>query len=70
MDKAKIVLKLLISLNQGNSGYIQNRVGYAIEQYNQLVTEKILPETTNTTCGKPRKNFNEINCEGAKNEGF
>lgn len=70
MNREEIIMQLLISLNQGNSGYINERVRYAIEQYDKLVKEKILTETTNATHGKPRKNFNEIICEGANNEIF
>ena len=62
MNREEIIIQLLISLNQGNSGYIDERVKYAIEQYDKLVEEKILPETTNTTCGKPH-NFKNIPLE-------
>ena len=68
MSKEELIIQLLISLNKGDSGYINERVRYAIEQYDKLVKEKILPETTN--CGKPCKNFDEIICEGANNEIF
>ena len=42
MSKEELIIQLLISLNQGNSGYIQDRVRYAIEQYDELVREGII----------------------------
>lgn len=42
--KAKIIIDLVCSLNQGNSGYIDERVRYAIEQYNKLVDAGIIKE--------------------------
>lgn len=36
-DKVQIVLELVKSLNQGNTGYSNDRVDMAIKQYNQLV---------------------------------
>ena len=36
MNKEEIIMQLLISLNQGDSGYISDRVRYATEQYEQL----------------------------------
>ena len=44
VKKEEIIMQLLISLNQGNCGYIQDRVRYAIEQYNKLVSQKIIDE--------------------------
>lgn len=42
--KAEIVLELLKTLNQGQSGYIENRVEHAIKQYEQLVEAGIIKE--------------------------
>jgi hypothetical protein len=42
--KAKIILDLVCSLNKGNSGYIDSRVRYAIEQYDKLVSQGIIVE--------------------------
>lgn len=42
--KAKIIIDLVCSLNKGNSGYIDERVRYAIEQYNKLVEAGIIVE--------------------------
>lgn len=42
--KEDIVLTILASLNAGNSGYIQERVRYAIAQYNELVEKGIIKE--------------------------
>ena len=39
-----IIYELLISLNQGNSGDINHRIQYAIEQYEELVSEDIIKE--------------------------
>jgi len=39
-----IIYEILISLNQGNSGDINNRIQYAIEQYEELVSEGIIKE--------------------------
>jgi hypothetical protein len=44
MTKQEIIMKLLISLNQGNSGYIVDRVQYATEQYEKLVKKGIIKE--------------------------
>lgn len=46
--KAKIIIDLVCSLNKGNSGYIDERVSYAIEQYNKLVRAGIIKEDDNT----------------------
>jgi hypothetical protein len=46
--KAKIIIDLVCSLNKGNSGYIDERVRYAIEQYNKLVKAGIIEEDDNT----------------------
>lgn len=42
--KAEIILELVISLNKGNSGYINDRVAYAIDQYYQLVRHDVIKE--------------------------
>jgi hypothetical protein len=44
MKKEDIILTLLTSLNAGNSGYVQERVRYAIAQYNELVEKGIINE--------------------------
>jgi hypothetical protein len=46
-NKADIILTLLVSLNAGNSGYVQERVRYAIAQYNELVEKGIIKEEDN-----------------------
>jgi hypothetical protein len=43
-NKEDIILTLLTSLNAGNSGYVQERVHYAIAQYNELVEKGIIKE--------------------------
>ena len=47
MKKEDIILTLLTSLNAGNSGYVQERVRYAIAQYNELVEKGIIKEEDN-----------------------
>ena len=47
MNKEELIIQLLISLNQGNSGYINDRVDYAINQYKKLVEKKIIIEGEN-----------------------
>jgi hypothetical protein len=42
--KADIIMELLISLNNGNSGTIADRPYYAIEQYKRLVEKGIIQE--------------------------
>lgn len=42
MTKEEIILYLLLSLNEGNCGYISDRVGYAIKQYEKLVKKGII----------------------------
>lgn len=44
MTKEEIILKLLFSLNTGDGGYIDDRVAYAIMQYDQLVRAGIIQE--------------------------
>lgn len=44
MTKEEIILQLVLSLNHGNSCYIHDRVGYAIDQYEQLVERGIIKE--------------------------
>jgi len=41
-ETTKIILEILYSLNQGNTGYSQDRVNVAIQQYNQLVEHEII----------------------------
>lgn len=42
--KEEIVYEILLNLNRGNSGCIDSRVKYAIEQYNLLVEQGIIKE--------------------------
>lgn len=42
--KEEIIYELLISLNNGNNGYSNHRLMYAIEQYDQLVNAGIIKE--------------------------
>lgn len=42
--KAEVILDLVISLNRGNSGYIDERVRYATEQYDKLVASGVIKE--------------------------
>ena len=42
--KEEIIYEILLSLNNGNSGYIDERVKYDIKQYEQLVEQKIIKE--------------------------
>lgn len=42
--KAEIILELVLSLNKGDSYYINQRVGVAVEQYNKLVDLGIIKE--------------------------
>lgn len=46
--KAKIIFDLVLSLNKGNSGYIDDRVAHAIYQYDQLVRAGIIVEESKT----------------------
>lgn len=46
--KAKIIVELVCSFNAGDSGYINDRVHYAIEQYEQLVKKGIIVEENKT----------------------
>ena len=41
-----IIYELLLSLNEGNCGDIENRVDYAIMQYEQLIKKVIEHEAT------------------------
>ena len=45
-SKGEIVLELLVSLNQGDSGYrdVESRVDNAIKQYDALVARGIIVE--------------------------
>ena len=42
--KAEVILELVVSLNKGNSGYVDERVRYAREQYEELVKCGIIEE--------------------------
>lgn len=42
--KAKIILDLVLSLNAGDSYYVDERVNVAIEQYEKLVKAGIIEE--------------------------
>ena len=44
-SKAQIILDLVLSLNKGNSGYVDDRVSCAIEQYDTLVRKGIIEDT-------------------------
>lgn len=46
MTKEEIILKLVLSLNAGDSYYVNQRVDIAIEQYNSLVDKGIIKEET------------------------
>lgn len=46
-SKAAIILDLVISLNRSNSGYIDERVSYAISQHKQLVEAGVIEDTDN-----------------------
>jgi hypothetical protein len=42
--RAEVILDLVLSMNRGNSGYINDRVVEAIAQYQQLVNAGIIEE--------------------------
>jgi hypothetical protein len=42
--KAKIIIELVCSLNKGDCGYVDRRVEWAIDQYNQMVKAGIIKE--------------------------
>lgn len=42
--KEEIILEILLSLNAGNSGYIDDRPAYAYNQYKKLVEQGIIKE--------------------------
>ena len=44
MTKQEIILRLVESLNRGNSGSAYDRVSYAITQYDRLVAAGIIKE--------------------------
>ena len=46
--KAKIILDLVLSLNAGDSYYVDQRVNVAIEQYEELVKKGIIKEVEHT----------------------
>lgn len=46
-SKAQIILELVLSLNKGDSYYVDQRVDVAIEQYNKLVKIGIIEEAEN-----------------------
>ena len=48
-DKEEIILRLLESLNAGNSGYYDNRLHMAMYQYDQLVKNGIIKEERTET---------------------
>lgn len=41
-EREEIIYELLLSLNNGNACYVDDRVRIAIDQYNQLVENKIV----------------------------
>ena len=43
-SKSEIIYELVLSLNKGNSMNLDNRVYYAIMQYNQLIEAGIIEE--------------------------
>lgn len=45
MTKEEIILKLVCSLNAGDSYYVDQRVNVAIEQYEKLVKKGIIKES-------------------------
>ena len=44
MTKQEVILRLVESLNRGNSGGAYDRVSYAIAQYDRLVAAGIIKE--------------------------
>ena len=48
-SKEQIIYELLISMNNGNNACYDDRLQYAIEQYEQLVEKGIVVEETTTT---------------------
>lgn len=44
MTKEEIILRLVLSLNRGDSGGVYDRVSYAIAQYERLVERGIIKE--------------------------
>ena len=44
MTKQEIILRLVESLNRGNSGGAYDRVSYAVAQYDRLVAYGIIKE--------------------------
>ena len=46
LTKADIILELVLSLNKGDSYYVDRRVETVIEQYNKLVKFGIVKEET------------------------
>lgn len=44
--KAEIIVELVLSLNKGDSYYIDERVNIAVEQYDKLVEKGIIKEET------------------------
>lgn len=47
MTKEEIILKLVLSLNAGDSYYVNQRVDVAIEQYEKLVKKGVIKDTEN-----------------------
>ena len=46
LTKADIILDLIMSLNKGDSGPIEHRVKWALDQYDKLVKLGIIKEET------------------------
>ena len=44
MTKQEIILRLVESLNRGNTGGVYDRVSFAIAQYDRLVSAGIIKE--------------------------
>lgn len=42
--RAEVILELVVSMNRGNSDYVNDRVASAIYQYQQLVNAGIIEE--------------------------
>ena len=47
-NKEKVILRLLESLNAGDSGYYDDRLHIAIYQYEQLIKQGIIKEVERT----------------------
>jgi hypothetical protein len=42
--REEIIYELLLSLNKGNTGPVDNRIYYALDQYKQLVEQGIVKD--------------------------